>query len=236
MKTTAVLLACFCLLISQNSFAQPVYDQSFRDLSFVRFKNQLTEAILDKDTSKLFPLLAPEIHINDNGCSYAPKECFMAEFRLPGPDRDKLWSDMLKAVSFGFSHTVLKDAVYRLAGKGEAVFQAPSYLKSFDSKNNQQLLVLGQNVNIREKPTQYSKVIAQASFETLKYDDPLSTGSRSDFFFDDGKQWYRVTLRDGRTGYMMEDFTSASLTRELTVKKVNGEWKIISFYSPLPKC
>ena len=236
MKTKAFCPATFALLAALNGFSQTVYDQTFRDLSFVRFKNKLTEAILDRDTSKLFPLLAPQVHVSEDGCSYAPKECFMEEFRHSGPDRDKLWDDMLKAVSFGFSQTILKDAVYRLAGKGEVIFQAPSYLKSFDDNNKQYLLVLGQNVNIREKPTPYSKSVAQASFEKMKYIDPMQTGLRSDFYFEDGKQWYRVILRDGRAGFIMEDFTSASLHRELSVKKVNGEWKIISFYSPVPKC
>jgi len=235
MKTT-LFPSAFVLVITMNAFPQVIYDQSFRDLTFVRFKNQLTEAILDRDTGKLFPLLAPQVHVSDDGCSYAPKECFMAEFCESGPDRDKLWDDMLKAVSFGFSQTVLNDAIYRLAGKGEVIFQAPSYLKSFDDKNNQYLLVLGQNVNIREKPTPYSKVVAQASFESLKYIDPVLTGQRSDFYFADGKQWYQVILRDGRVGFIIEDFASVSLKRELSVKKVNGEWKIISFYSPVPKC
>ncbi|HXH18200.1 MAG TPA: SH3 domain-containing protein [Chitinophagales bacterium] len=235
MKTTIAIIAA-ALILSFSGFTQIVNDQSFRDLSFVRFRNKLTEAILDRDTSKLFPLLAEQVHLSDEGCSYAPKTCFMEQFREGGPDRDKLWDDMLKAVSFGFSHNVVKDAIYRLAGKGEVIFQAPSYLKSFDDKNSQLLLVLGQNVNIREKPSPASKVVAQASFESLKYVDPLLTGQRSDFYFTDGKQWYQVILRDGRTGFIMEDFTSASLKRELSVKKVNGEWKIISFYSPVPKC
>lgn len=224
------------LALSVNGFPQVVYDQSFRDLTFLRFKNRLTEAILDRDTAKLFPLLAAQVHVSDDKCSYAPKECLMEEFRQNGPERDKLWDDMLKAVSFGFSQTVVNDAIYRLAGKGEVIFQAPSYLKSFDDSDKQYLLVLGQNVNIREKPALHSKVIAQATFEKLKYADPLRTGLRADFYFADGKQWYQVFLRDGRTGFVMEDFTSASLHRELSVKKINGEWKIISFYSPLPKC
>lgn len=234
MKTNIALLTTLIILIVSNSFSQ-VSDQSFRDLAFVKFKNQLTEAILDRDTAKLFPLLADEVHASDQ-CSYAPKSCFMDEFRHPGPDRDKLWNDLLKAVSFGFSHTVLNDAVYRIAGRAEVIFQAPSYLKSFDDKNQTQLLVLGQNVNIREKPTVYSKVLTQASFEALKYVDPLTTGLRSDFYFDEGRQWYRVMLRDGRTGFIAEDFTSASLNRELSVKKINGEWKIISAFSSIPKC
>ncbi len=234
MKTKIALFATLTMLIVSSGFAQ-VSDQSFRDLSFVKFKNQLTEAILDRDTAQLFPLLADEVHASDQ-CSYAPKNCFMDEFRNPGPDRDKLWNDLLKAVSFGFSHTVLNDAVYRMAGKGEVIFQAPSYLKAFDDKNKTQLLVLGQRVNIREKPTVYSKALTQTSFETLKYVDPLATGLRSDFYFDEGRQWYRVALRDGRTGFIAEDFTSASLNRELSVKKINGEWKIISVFSSIPKC
>ncbi len=235
MKTKTFLLAS-ALLVSLNGFSQVVYDQSFRDLSFVRFRNKLTEAVLDRDTSKLFPLLANEVHVSDDGCSYAAKECLMEQFRESGPDRDKLWNDMLKAVSFGFSQNIVKDAIYRLAGKGEVIFQAPSYLKAFDDKKNQYLLVLGQNVNIREKPTAYSKVVAQASFESLKYADPMLTGLRSDFYFSEGKQWYQVILAGGKTGFVMEDFVSASLSRELSVKKVSGEWKIISFYSPVPKC
>src|SRR5688500_2751274 len=101
MKTKIALLVSLILLLESTSFAQVIYDQSFRDLSFVKFKNQLTEAIIGQDTGKLFPLLADEVHVSDK-CSYAPKDCFMEEFRHAGPDRDKLWSDMLKAISLGF--------------------------------------------------------------------------------------------------------------------------------------
>lgn len=235
MKTTIFFLAFFTAF-STSSFAQTVYDQSFRDASFVKFKTQLMQAVVERDTAKLFPLLAPQVHVREDGCSYAPKTCFMNEFKKGGADAEKLWEDMLQILSFGFSRNVIKNDIYRLASEGEMIFQAPSYLNSFDDKNKTYLLVLGQGVNIRERPGTSSKVIAQASFEPLRYIDPLVTGLRSDFHFYNGKQWFEVVLADGRTGYIIEDYVSANINRELSVKKVNGEWKIISFFSPLPKC
>lgn len=229
----------FFTLLSASAFSassQTVYDQSFRDASFVKFKTQLMQAVVERDTAKLFPLLAEQVHVNESGCSYAPKSCLMREFRKGGSETEKLWDDMLKILSYGFSRNVMKNDIYRLASEGDVIFQAPSYLREFDDKNNTYLLVLGQGVNVRERPGTNAKVIAQASFETLRYIDPLVTGLRSDFHFYNGKQWYEVALADGRTGYIIEDFVSANINRELSVKKVNGEWKIISFFSPLPKC
>ena len=227
----ASLLALPIFVCSQTG-----YDQSFRDASFAKFRAQLTQAVVDRDTAQLFALLAPQVHVNEDGCNYAPKQCFMNELKQGGTEAEKLWSDMLKVISFGFSQNVIKNNIYRLASEGETLFQAPSYLKSFDDKNKTQLFVLGQGVNIREKPSVNSKVIAQASFQTLSYIDPLVTGLKSDFHFLNGKQWFEVILPDGRTGYVIEDYVSANINRELSVKKVNGEWKIISFFSPLPKC
>ncbi len=235
MKTQAAILA-FALTVSLAASAQMVYDQSFRDQSFLKFKVKLLEAILEKDTDKLSMLLADNVHVDDEACSYASKVCLLNEFKQSKTEADKLWDEMYRVASFGFSQNTMKDAIYRLAGKGEVIFQAPSYLRSFHDKGSQYLLVLGQNVNIREKPSTSSKVVAQASFEPLKYVDPMKTGLRSDFHFVNGKQWYEVELQGGRKGFILEDFVSASLDRELSVKKVNGEWKIISFYSPKPKC
>ncbi len=235
MKTTMVFLASL-LTLTFSGFSQTVYDQSFRDASFVKFKTQLMQAVVDRDTAKLFPLLAAQVHVNEDRCSYAAKECFMNQFRQGGPDAEKLWDDMMQIVSFGFSRNVIKNDIYRLASEGDLIFQAPSYLNGFDDKNKTYLFVLGQGVNVREQPNVKSKVIAQASFETLRYIDPLVTGLRSDFHFYNGKQWFEVVLADGKTGYIIEDYVSANINRELSVKKVNGEWRIISFFSPLPKC
>ena len=40
----------------------------------------------------------------------------------------------MEVLSYGFSMNKVKDNIYRIANKGEVVFQAPSYLKYFDDK------------------------------------------------------------------------------------------------------
>lgn len=226
------------LLLVTALFAQHyVQDESYKDKSFVRFKVKLLQAILDRDTNQLFPLLADNVHLSDEECSFAPKSCFKDQFKLLPVKQHYIWDDLYRIVSQGFSQTKIKNNIYRLAEKGDIVFQAPSYLKRFDDNGSKYLLVLGQNVNVREKPSTGSKIIGQVSYQKLKYHDPAVSNSKSAFKVVDGKQWYEVILPNGKKGYIIEDYVSAAIDKELSVKKINGQWKIITYYNPPPpKC
>lgn len=59
--------------------------------------------------------------------------------------------------------------------------------------------------------------------------------SRYDFQIynaDEETSWVRILLPTGAIGYILANKTSAVLYKEMTVAKIKGQWKIISFYHP----
>ncbi len=209
-----------------------IVDDSFKDDSFMRFKLKLTEAILDRDTTKLFALVDDEVKVTAEmqTSNQGFKEVFRDELYNYDGEHDP-WAELKEMTSFGFRRNVVNNSInFWNAEKGETVFQAPSYQPFIAGNQDIYLFVLTDNVNVREKPTIYSKVVGHASNERLKYTYPNKGVSA---IFNDGYNWLEVTLSNGTTGYIAEKFTSVRMNKELSVKKVNGEWKIISYYTPL---
>jgi len=42
-----------------------------------------------------------------------------------------------------------------------------------------------------------------------------------------------VKLKGGKVGYIAAKYTSSSLNNQMTVAKIKGEWKIISFFQQM---
>ena len=143
------------------------------------------------------------------------------------------WDELLEVMAFGFRKNVVGNGANSWrANEGEIVFQAPSYQRFIENDHDIYLMVLGDHVNVREKPTIYSKKLRTVSKKKLKYELPDQGVST---IFNDGYNWVKVQFSDGQTGYIVDEFTSLKLTKEISVKKVNGEFKITSYYS-LPGC
>jgi hypothetical protein len=94
----------------------------------------------------------------------------------------------------------------------------------------EELLISGEQVNIREAPGLEAKVIRKASYEKFRY-KPLAKLTQTE----DGLEWVEIILDDDRKGFVATQFTTIHLRKELSVAKINGSWKIFSF-SHIPGC
>ncbi len=229
---TCLLLVAFVTVNAQ----QIVKDDSYNDPTFVAFKTKLLGAVLYKDTTALFTLADDGVKTADEICDGVPITCFKDIFREVPAQVNPAWNELYRAISYGFNETTVKRTIPGYARKGEVIFQAPSYQEYLPERDDQ-LLVLGEMVNVRYAPSPTSTIITRVTNKRLLFNDPYNSPSLTAFNLVDGKLWYEVILSDGQRGYIHEDYVSASLTRELSVKKVEGEWKIISFYKkPTPGC
>lgn len=231
-------VAVFCLMactLNLASAQQIIKDESYADPTFVDFKVKLLQAVLHKDTSQLFALVSNDVRVSDEVCDKVPKSCFKDLFRSASQS-SQAWDELYRMISYGFSKKKMKQTVPGYAYKGEIVFQAPSYHDRIPTNENT-LLVTGQYVNVRSAPGATAPVLERLSFAELSYNHPLYSNSTTAYNLIDGKLWYEVILANGSKGYIIEDFVSASLGREISIKQVNGEWKIISFFKRMePGC
>ncbi len=219
--------------MSLNLSAQIIKDDTHLDLDFFKFKNELLISVMEKDTTKLKSLLADRVFESNNGCGYpgCSKEEFI-EMYFKNQVNDDTWNDLLKIIRFGFARIEDQDTKVGVPHE-EIVFQGPSYHRKI--KTGDEILILGENVNIREKPSLNGKIIKTSSFEIFNCDCNITTMKKSTYQKVDGIDWLEIKLGNGNYGYVSANLTSYNLIKELTIGKVNGEWKIVSYFNP-PGC
>ncbi|WP_340203490.1 SH3 domain-containing protein [Ascidiimonas sp. W6] len=221
MKTYPLLCCLFfsLLLSAQNDL---FHDESYKDAAFFAFKMKLLKAIETQDVDALVPILADTVEDGFGGCGACPKQEFINNHF--SKDQNNYWWGILRNITrFGFA---------RIDKNGKYFFQAPSWYQKHNSEN--ELVVLGENVNVREDASTSSRVIAQLSFTKTGCNCSIVNMTEESSKFADGYHWIQIVLPNGKKGYIVSDFTSMSdgYFKELSVKKINGEWKITSFFNP----
>ncbi|WP_299125398.1 SH3 domain-containing protein [uncultured Tenacibaculum sp.] len=215
------------ILFSINSFGQIINDESYLDLSFLKFKTELLNCVMQKDTLKLKDFLAERVFESKDICGYpgCPKDQLIKYYFKESAEDS--WKDMLAILRFGFSR--LEDEnPDNIVPHDKVIFQGPSYLKKIDTEN--QLLILGENVNIRKEPSLKSEIIRTATYEVFNCDCNTLTMTNKTYQTVDGINWIEIKLEQNKIGYVSSKLTSYDLIKEMTIAKVNGEWKIISWF------
>ena len=219
------------MVLAGPTHGQLINDESYFDSGFLKFKSELQVCVTYKDTAGLRKLLADRIYESKDGCGDCTKDAFM-EYLFGESAAESSWNSMQKILRFGFSR--IEDRYPNsIVPHDKIIFHGPSYLKTVDTDN--ELIILGEKINIREKPSLKSRIIRQASFEKFKCDCNVLTMTSTTYQKADGVNWIEIKLSDGKVGYVVSEYTSSELIKEMTVAKINGEWKIISFSNP-PGC
>lgn len=228
-----LILILISLFSSNIISGQYIIDESYKDKSFWNFKTELEYCIIKKDLKKLRSFLASGINVGKDACKEfecTPNE-FIQYFFGDGANHENSWSELLTVVRLGFSKSSEKGKV--VSNKGTESFTAPSYLKKINT--DKEVIILGENVNIRQKPSLKGKVLRMVSYEKFKCDCNIVDYKPTTIQSSDGIQWLEIKLPNGLVGYVSLDLTSYAIDKEMTIKKIDGQWKIISFYTE-PGC
>lgn len=233
MKTISLFLL---LIISGVASAQYIQDESYLDSDFWIFKAKLEACLLAEDAKAFEGFLADRILIGKDACqeNTCTKEEFLRNFGLnkeANLNSKEMYYTMLIIMRFGFKQIKYKDTYNFPKLTNQLVFQAPSFYTKVNSEN--ELLILGTNVNIRTAPSKTAPIIRQASYETFPCDCNIMTQKESTFQIKEGIAWVEVKLKGGKLGYVATNYTSYTLNKEMTIAKIKGEWKIISFFHPV---
>ena len=217
----------FTVLFTINSYGQLIHDESHLDPSFLKFKTDLMQCVIQKDTLKLKDFLADHVLESKDGCDYpgcTPDELIKYHFTYSA---DESWNSMLTILRFGFRRVEDQYPELRVP-HDKTTFVGPSYVDKIDPST--ELLILGENVRIRKQPSLNAEVIQTASYEVFKCDCSILTMTDNTFQTADGVDWIEVKIDNQTTGYVASTLTSYSLLRDMTIAKVDGQWKIISWF------
>ncbi|WP_196887710.1 SH3 domain-containing protein [Aureivirga sp. CE67] len=223
MKTKLLLLLLMTFSIS--SFSQIIKDDSYLDTDFVKFKTSLMQSVISKDEAGFAKHLASKVLIMKDVCDSpkCSKDAVIQYFFSDDNNPQSSWKSFFNTFRFGFMRVE--------ENPKEFAFFAPSFKYNLESESK--LLILGENVNIRKKPSLNAKIIKKASYEEFEYNDDSNTFSESNINVNDGYLWLEVFLKNGEKGYVVAKLTSYYYDTQIKVEKINGQWKITEIIEPI---
>lgn len=204
-----------------------IVDESYLDSDFLEFRNELLNCVLRKDTIEIQKFFFSCVFEGKDICGgfCCSNEEIMSYF-FNETQFSQSFSLLFSQLRFGFRRVI--DSTHfgplRFISTGELVFQSPSFLNEFDSY--EELMLIGENVNIRSGPSTDSEVLETSSYSLYRYD-----WGNSLHIDEEGNNWVEIKLTDSEIGYVLFQLTSLSIDKELTIGRVNGEYKIISWFN-----
>lgn len=183
----------------------PYVDEAANDAGFHAFRCRLLDAVARRDAAYVLSIVSADIR-NSFGGGGGIEE-FTARWR-PGAGDSRFWDE------FG--------TVLRLGGAfdGGDRFVAPytfaTWPDTLDAFGH--AAVIGNNVNVREKPMLAAPVIAQMSYRTVPLAGSLSPG-----------EWRHVRISEAITGYMHARYLRSPVDYRAFFERRGGEWKLTMF-------
>ncbi len=186
-------------------------DEAMADPSFRAFRTTLDAAVAAKDASALRGLLAPDVLINFGGESGA--DVFFERWQPSAAD-SKLWELLAELLRSG-------STFHRESGAADATY--PFFFESFpdDFDGFTSGVIVGRNVNVRERPDSESPVVAQLSYDIVRVPDWGEGDSQSP-----ASPWVRVELHDGNAGYVSRKLIRSPAGYRVGFHASAGTWKL----------
>jgi len=224
-KIILLLIVLFCGL----SQGQYIYDESFKDESFIRFKLKFTQAVLDNDTLTLYDMIADSVYKDCIQMDKSSKEYLIKQLRNGlSMWNDRLRKKLLEYTSLGFARYEIGEYHWH-HGKIEirnesVVYEMPSCAK------HAYAFVKAENVNIREKPSIESNILKTVSLVPINLGKGFSDQELC--YYDKEFCWIKVILPNNCEGYISLKYLFINDQETMVFQKINGEWKIIQWCLP----
>ena len=202
------------LLVSY--FHQPAYaqitklypvDEATQNPSFFVFRARLLEAVQQRDTAFLYSILAPDI-LNSFGGDGG-----IAEFReMWNPDLPdtELWKTLMSVLAYGGTFQ-------------GSTFAAPYMFSRFPDELDafEYGVIVGENVNVRERPSAAAPVTATLSYDIVKV---VEWDAKQDEKPGSQHTWIKVSLANGSHGYVAERYIRSPIDYRAGFEQRNGRW------------
>ncbi len=196
-----------------------VRNEIVQDASFAQFAAKLQQAIRDRDVKYVTSVLP-----KDGVAIGYTRPTKIADLKLNNPQSD-FWGILAYTTANGCARSTLANSSAWLcssvAGDFERQYPVPKNGNWMDYMT-QQVIVLGQNVNVRSQPNLSGTVVTTLSHEVVR-SNPKATAS---FSRNPLMGWTSVTLNNGKTGYVNNRYVYFPLGYTLQVEKRQNQWQI----------
>lgn len=183
-------------------------DEASKDPSFVKFRQELLEAIERRDSRYVLGILDPRIQNSFGG------DGGVGEFKtMRQPERrdSKVWDELRKVLTHG--------GAFR-----DGVFWAPYVFTDFpdDLDAFEYGAVLEEKVTLRSKPDASAPAVATLSYHIVK----IAYDGLSDI---ENPTWYKVATTDGQEGYVPASSVASPVDYRAGFEKQGGKWRMVAF-------
>lgn len=207
---TIIFLTGSLFLNCEASGTQIHKDEGAENDAFKAFEEQLLKAVKTHDVGFIKSILDPKIILSypddENKIRKSGILDFMSQWN-PDKECSPLWNTLSAILSVG--------GVF--ADKEKQQYVMP-YIHSLWPKDVDPLTysaIVGKDINIRAEPDLSASVISQLSYDIVKVDNR--------FVHD---KWQKITIPDGREGYVFGEFIRSKYDWSAGFAKVGGEWKM----------
>jgi SH3 domain-containing protein len=193
---------------AESGLKLPPVDQASQDPIFLTFRQRVLDAVQRKDREALLSMISLKIR-NDFG-EGGGIEDFKRKWKLDSAN-SPLWSELEELLRMGGTFQNLE---------GDRRFCAP-YVYSAYPENGpdafESLVVLGENIPMREKPDSTSPVVATLSHNIVRIADQYKHPAG----------WRKVSTESGKTGWVEEKYLRSQIDYRACFMKEGGDWKMV---------
>lgn len=213
-----LLVGLCALLVAASALPQErklaLVDEGAKDISWLRFKKRLSDAIAKRDKQFLLSILDKNIR-NQNERARGI-ENFRKQWELDTPDT-AVWRELTSALQLGAAY-ITRDKRRELC--------APYLLGKWpdDIEPVHHGVVIARDTNVQAEPAMSSAVIGKLSYDVVQVtdwevDDKASSAQQ---------KWVRVRYRD-RDGYVLDEHVRSPIEQAACFIKVGSNWRMTAF-------
>ncbi len=196
-----------------------VRNEIAQDPSFAQFAAKLQKAIRDRDVKYVTSVLPKDGIAIGYG-----RPTTIADLKLHNSQSD-FWGILAYTTAHGCAKSTLANSSAWLcstvANDFERQYPVPKN-GNWPDYMHPQVIVLGQDVNVRSRPNLNGTVMQTLSNEVVTYNAQGTTNfSRNPLI-----GWTPVTLNNGKTGYVHNRYVYFPLGHTLQVEKRQNQWQI----------
>ena len=187
-------------------------DEGSKDPSFKAFRNQLIEAVKERNTRFLLRVLHPKIRLSFGGDAGAKD---FVKLWKPDSKDSELWNELSTILSLGGTFST---------SEGKRTFWAPYTFSTFpdDLDAFEYAPITAENVRVRSQPKTTARIVTFLSYDIVKATFPNESNQE-----DPG--WVKVIVPDGRNGYVASRYVRSPIDYRLCFERVRGKWLITAF-------
>jgi hypothetical protein len=184
-------------------------DEAPQDQSFLMFRNEMLDAIKEKDSALLLSLISPTVEVGFGGDPNTVEE-FAKVWHIDSPD-SPLWDELGAALRMGGTFAT---------HNGQRVFCAPYVSGAWppDADPFSYTAVIARNVRLRARPDPNAPVLGTLSYNILKVVDWTAD-----------RHWVKVMTDNGTIGFVSAKFLRASIDYRAFFTQINGKWMLTAF-------